>query len=104
MTGAELAVPIFASLIGAGTTLATSAQAQSAAKRAEKQRKDQQGKLEQEQAKREQQAAIDQERNVAGAKKKTKAGTMGGRADTILTSPIGVVGEETAAAKTLLGS
>ena len=104
MSGAEIAVPLFASVIGAGATLASSAEQRSMARKAEKARQDSQNKLEQERAKQEAQAKLDQNRNVEKAKKQAKASVAGGRSDTILTSPIGIVGaEQQAAAKTLLG-
>lgn len=104
MSGAEVAVPLFASVIGAGATLLSSQQQAEIAQRAERQRREQQTKLEAEQAKKEQQAALEQEKNIELSKKKTKAATQGGRADTILTSPLGVVGDSATAGKTLLGS
>jgi hypothetical protein len=100
---AAVAVPIFTALLGAGATVASGMTTANAAKRAERGRKEAQGKLESEQMRREQEAALEQERNIDRAKKKTKAGVAGGRADTILTSPLGVVDGQASAGKTLLG-
>ncbi len=101
---AAVAVPIFTALLGAGATIASSQQQSNMAKRAERGRKEQQGKLEAEQMRREQESKLEEERNVERAKKKTKQSVAGGRADTILTSPLGVVEGQSTAAKTLLGS
>ncbi len=102
MTGAEGAV--VAALIAAGTSVITSEQQMSAARSAESKRADAQRKLSQEQEKREAQSKADEEKNSQLALKKTKAGVKGGRADTILTSPLGVVENEKTAGKSLLGA
>jgi plasmid stability protein len=97
------AAPIIAAVIAAGASVYSSEQQAGLARNAEGARKDQQGKLEQERQRQINQAAIDQQKNIDLSRKRTTASVQGGRADTILTSPIGVVGDSNAASKTLLG-
>jgi len=98
------AAPVIAAVIGAAVSLKTSEDQKGLAYQAERNRKDAQDKLSLEQTKKEQEMKIQEQRDTELSKKKTKAAVSGGRSDTILTSPLGVIEGEKSVSKTLLGA
>jgi len=99
-----VAAPVIGALIAAGTTVYSTEQQ---ARQARLSRDRQEGALAEQ--KKAMQAREQEEGNIAKreedkAKKQARAASSGGRQDTILTSPLGVVSSAPTQAKSILGS
>lgn len=98
------AIAVGTALLSAGTTVYATEEQKRQARLSRDQQKGALESQKRELMAREEEEGKMQKRDEEIAKKKARAAASGGRQDTILTSPLGVVGSASNSEKTLLGS